>query len=209
MSQGWVEYSETLETKAKSESGIRFGSEEIFLILFQFFMIRIGRVEQASSPNKPLDSMDFNTKKALNVRPNQIVKIWKLIKKNSIQFNSDLIRIKFGSFTVLRLTKNETLKTNALSEYDKIWFEKIRANEIEFLIFSLILMVRFGRIKQATYLNLNLMDFNAKEEALNLSSVLSYRIVKISNKIEISSADLSPHFWFVSFRLDSFQFATH
>jgi len=34
-----------------------------FLIFFQIFIIRI---ELATYPNKPLDSMDFNTKEALN-----------------------------------------------------------------------------------------------------------------------------------------------
>jgi hypothetical protein len=41
-------------------------------------MIRFGRIELATYPNKPLDSMDFNANEALSessFRPNRIMKI--------------------------------------------------------------------------------------------------------------------------------------
>jgi len=42
-------------------------SNEIdFFSIFQIFMIRFGRIELASYPNKSLDSMVFNAKEALN-----------------------------------------------------------------------------------------------------------------------------------------------
>jgi hypothetical protein len=94
-------------------------SKKCELLFFQIFMIRFDRIELPTYSYKPLDSMDFNAKEALNsssVESNRKMKILKKCQKtlkirnivrpnvfhifDSIRFDFDLIRIKFESFTV-------------------------------------------------------------------------------------------------------------
>jgi hypothetical protein len=98
-------------------------AELIIIDFFQICMIRFGRKKLATYTNKPLDPMDFNSKKTLNsssVRPDRIMIYLKKIKNSfgrsfsifsirffcsiryiSVRFDFDLIRIIFKSFTVL------------------------------------------------------------------------------------------------------------
>jgi hypothetical protein len=59
-------------------------------------MIQFGRIELATYPNKPLDSMDFNEKEALNlsaVRSNQSSKSSKILnhEKNNLKIQNSFV----------------------------------------------------------------------------------------------------------------------
>ena len=134
------------------------------LFFFQIFMIRFERIELATYPNKPLDSMDFNSKEALNsssVESNRIMKILKKCQKtlkirNIVRpiesftvFNHceviDEIFVKLIQIVFLKmnLKKDYTIKNNQYS------FKKLDTNvsyKLSFKRFFLIILYLFVEI---------------------------------------------------------------